>query len=149
MSLTALISSRHHAASVMSLTAVISSRHQACITTRLWFMLKRQTAQRRCYSVLCRKFLGQQDQLLKLSPNKLWPLLKRLPFSSFLPALSAKRLSPRQSCGTGALQPRCECLTGSVGARGREEAQHLCTLGPFTMTFVADGACLVVLVKSC
>lgn len=48
-----------------------------------------------------------------------------------------------------ALQPPCDCLAGSVGARGREETQHLCTLEPFTMTFVADGTCLVVLVKSC
>lgn len=34
---------------------------QACITAGLCFKLKRQTAQSRCYSILCRKLLGQQD----------------------------------------------------------------------------------------
>lgn len=43
----------------------------------------------------------------------------------------------------------CDGLVGSVGVWGREETQHLCTLEPLTMSFVADGACLVVLVKSC
>lgn len=28
-----------------------------------------------------------------------------------------------------------------VGVQGSEEAQYLCTLEQFTMTFVADGAC--------
>lgn len=46
-------------------------------------------------------------------------------------------------------QPFHDVLAGLVGVGGREETQHLCTLEPFTMTFVADGACLVVLVKSC
>lgn len=46
-------------------------------------------------------------------------------------------------------QPSRDSLPGLVGVRGREETRQLCTLEPFTITFVADGACLVVLVKSC
>lgn len=86
-------------------------------------------------------------------PTSFDPFWKGCLFSFFLPALSAKGLSPLQSCGTRA-QHHCSTATlwlpdGIGGVWGREETQHLCTLEPFTMTFVADAVCLVVLVKSC